>query len=147
MTAFKTSIWDETLYKAWSSIVYSLIPNVKALESHLNMFAELTEADEVILFERTSFLVISHATRKEHKDSNRFEKISNIIKQFKLSCSKTMSQFSSMEVRNGEMSAYVDVLTPNTYIMVVMSDPSVLSTATLMNIQMARKHFEQIESV
>jgi hypothetical protein len=26
----RTSIWDETLYKAWSSIVYMLIPNVKA---------------------------------------------------------------------------------------------------------------------
>jgi Ras-related GTP-binding protein A/B len=25
---FRTSIWDETLYKAWSAIVYLLIPNV-----------------------------------------------------------------------------------------------------------------------
>jgi Ras-related GTP-binding protein A/B len=25
---FKTSIWDETLYKAWSRIVYFLLPNV-----------------------------------------------------------------------------------------------------------------------
>ena len=27
VSCFKTSIWDETLYKAWSSIVHSLIPN------------------------------------------------------------------------------------------------------------------------
>jgi Ras-related GTP-binding protein A/B len=86
MTAFKTSIWDETLYKAWSSIVYSLIPNVKILESNLNTFSGICEADEVILFEKTTFLVISHSTRKDHVDTNRFEKISNIIKQFKLSC-------------------------------------------------------------
>jgi len=32
LTCFRTSIWDETLYRAWSSIVYSLIPNVKIVE-------------------------------------------------------------------------------------------------------------------
>ena len=26
---FATSIWDETLYKAWSSVVHTLIPNIK----------------------------------------------------------------------------------------------------------------------
>jgi hypothetical protein len=85
-TCFRTSIWDETLYKAWSSIVYSLIPNIKELESHLKEFCEICESDEVVLFERATFLVISHATRTEHRDMHRFEKISNIIKQFKLSC-------------------------------------------------------------
>jgi hypothetical protein len=33
-----------------------------------------------------TFLVISHATAREQHDIHRFEKISNIIKQFKLSC-------------------------------------------------------------
>ena len=46
-TCFRTSIWDETLYKAWSSIVYMLIPNVKDMESSLNEFAEILDADEV----------------------------------------------------------------------------------------------------
>ena len=45
-TCFGTSIWDETLYKAWSSIVYTLIPNVKDLESSLNEFADILDADE-----------------------------------------------------------------------------------------------------
>ena len=58
-----TSIWDESLYKAWSSIVYTLIPNVPILERHLTNFANITEAEEVVLFERTTFLVISHASR------------------------------------------------------------------------------------
>ena len=48
-TCFRTSIWDETLYKAWSSIVYMLIPNVKDMESSLNEFAEILDADEVII--------------------------------------------------------------------------------------------------
>ena len=75
-----------SLSQAWSSIVYSLIPNVKVLASHLQNFCSICEADEVVLFERATFLVISHSTLKEHPDVHRFEKISNIIKQFKLSC-------------------------------------------------------------
>jgi len=143
ITCFRTSIWDETLYKAWSSIVYSLIPNVKILENHLQKFCEICESDEVVLFERATFLVISYTTRKEHGDVHRFEKISNIIKQFKLSCSKSQAQFQSMEVRNTSFSSFIDEFTSNTYIMVIMSDPTIQSAATLINIQVARSHFEK----
>eukprot|EP00124_Ichthyophonus_hoferi_P002791 Ihof_evm2s207 gene=Ihof_evmTU2s207 len=124
-TCFSTSIWDETLYKAWSSIVYSLIPNVRTLELQLERFAEILEADEVVLFERATFLVISHSTRMEYVDLHRFEKISNIIKQFKLSCTKAHSQFQSVEVRNSNFAAFIDVFTSNTYVMVIMSDASI----------------------
>jgi len=141
---FRTSIWDETLYKAWSSIVYSLIPNVKMLETHLDKFCQICEADEVVLFERATFLVISHATHSEHKDVHRFEKISNIIKQFKLSCSKSQAQFQCMEVRNTQFAAFIDVFTNNTYVMVIMSDPTIQSAATQINIEVARQHFEKI---
>jgi len=140
---FRTSIWDETLYKAWSSIVYSMIPNIKTLEKHLQKFCEICESDEVVLFERATFLVISHSTRKAHRDDHRFEKISNIIKQFKLSCSKSQAQFQSMEVRNSNYSAFIDVFTTNTYIMVIMSDQTIQSAATLINIGLARGHFEE----
>lgn len=122
---FGTSIWDETLYRAWSSIVYSLIPNMQDLEKHLNSFCSICSADEVVLFERATFLVISHATHTNHRDIHRFEKISNIIKQFKLSCSKTQAQFQGMEVRNSNFTAFIDFFTANTYIMVIMSDDSI----------------------
>ena len=36
VTCFKTSIWDETLYRAWSLMVYSLIPNRESLEAQLD---------------------------------------------------------------------------------------------------------------
>ncbi|RWS14512.1 ras-related GTP-binding protein A-like protein [Dinothrombium tinctorium] len=164
---FKTSIWDETLYKAWSAIVYKLIPNVQELEKHLQHFTEIIDADEVLLFERATFLVICHCERKPHRDVHRFEKVSNIIKQFKLSCSKLAAQFQSMEVRNSSFAAYIDIFTPNTYVMVVMSDSSIrefhflskhgaeimiiisflASAATLINIKNARKHFEKLEGV
>ncbi|XP_045471326.1 ras-related GTP-binding protein A isoform X1 [Harmonia axyridis] len=146
-TCFRTSIWDETLYRAWSNIVYMLIPNVKELENSLKQFASIVDADEVLLFERATFLVISHYQRKAHRDIHRFEKVSNIIKQFKLSCSKLAAQFQSMEVRNSAFAAYIDMFTSNTYVMVCMSDPQIPSEVTLINIRNARKHFEKLEKV
>ena len=265
---FGTSIWDETLYKAWSEIVTNLIPNIGVLESHLSDFCRICDADEVVLFERATFLVISHAQakrdnsddgsggavkglitddkeQKHHEEGNddaaevngeaagwaenvdematekqgdmstsphsqlsspirdvgddgmatpqtpgspgggnathtagnaavvankapsnqitpsstpqfdahRFEKISNIVKQFKLSCGKAQSQFQGMDVRNSKFTAFIDAFTANTYIMVIVSSKTqvngqewgtgVHKAATLLNIQKARSHFEQ----
>lgn len=143
-TCFATSIWDETLYKAWSSIVYSLVPNIDLLESHLDEFGRICDADEVVLFERATFLVISHVAtqHRQHRDAHRFEKMSNIIKQFKLSCSKTQAQFQAMVVKNAKFTAFIDYFTTNTYVMVIMSDDSIYPAAIEFNIAKARKHFE-----
>lgn len=266
---FGTSIWDETLYKAWSEIVTNLIPNIGVLESHLSDFCRICDADEVVLFERATFLVISHAqARKDAEDgmmtltdaskedlvdssavdrvgkktddddggikdgtasdyregemvtsphsatslpvndsiveegtttplspggggnttllstantpskaannqqqqrtiktstpqfdAHRFEKISNIVKQFKLSCGKAQSQFQGMDVCNSKFAAFIDAFTANTYIMVIVSNTTASGgqknrgqndwgretrkAATLMNIQKARSHFEK----
>ena len=140
---FATSIWDETLYKAWSSIVYSLIPNVAILETHLQNFCKICDADEVVLFERATFLVISHATHRAHRDVHRFEKISNIIKQFKLSCSKSQAPFQAMEVSNSNFTAFIDFFTANTFIMVILSNPEVLPVVVSHNIGVARVKFER----
>ena len=70
-----------------------LIPNVSEVEESLAEFAAIMEADEVLLFEKSTFLIIAHAQRTDHRDIHRFEKISNIIKQFKLSCIKLAAQF------------------------------------------------------
>ncbi|KAM3584432.1 GTP-binding protein gtr1, variant 2 [Umbelopsis sp. WA50703] len=141
---FPTSIWDETLYAAWSKIVHCLIPNIETLQMHLDNFCEICDADEVVLFERTTILVIANAARVEHADIHRFEKISSIIKQFNPS-GREPSHFKSMEIRSGSFSAFIDVLTNNTYVMVVLSDSSIQSAATLHNITVARKHFKLLE--
>lgn len=141
---FKTSIWDETLYKAWSQIVYFLLPNVKTLEQKLEKFCHTLNADEVVLFERSTFLVISHHDAKKHEDVHRFEKISNIIKQFKLSCIKTNFQFQSMVVRNQKFTAFIDEFTSSTYIMVIVSDPDIEQEAIALNIKATKDYFETI---
>jgi len=143
ITVFGTSIWDETLYKAWSSIVYALVPNVDRLEQALWRFAKLAHADEIVLFEKATFLVIAHATHASHHDNHRFEKISNIIKQFKLSCSKTQTQFKSMEVTTKAFTAFIDFFTTNTYIMIIITNPKIQPAATMFNLKVARPHFEK----
>jgi Ras-related GTP-binding protein A/B len=48
-----------------------------------------------------------------------------------------------MEVRNSHFSAFIDMFTGNTYIMVIMGGTSVPTSLTQLNIAAARKHFEK----
>ncbi|CCE82379.1 Piso0_002103 [Millerozyma farinosa CBS 7064] len=128
LVGLPTSIWDESLYKAWSQIVCSLIPNMNLYNSNLLKFNQILDAEEIILFEKTTFLVISstasiaNSLRSSRKplessgagaqsandDSNaidttsldpkRFEKISNIIKTYKQSVSKLRANFTSLVI-------------------------------------------------
>jgi Ras-related GTP-binding protein A/B len=144
VACFKTSIWDETLYRAWSDMVYSLIPNREQLQAALQQLCEVCQADELVLFERATFLVISNAVLRAHADQHRFEKVSNIIKQFKLSCSKTASHFATMQVRNSRYSALIEGFTSTTYVMVIASDPKIQPASILINIEASRQHFEAL---
>jgi len=191
---YGTSIFEDSLYRAWSDIIHAMVPDVRRLEKDLEKFRRACEAIEVVLFERTTFLVIATATQKTKKkkrkeetgkvakevnaiasqievkpnglhstvpavaefkppsepyrpmQKQRYEKISTIIKQFRHSCSQKMqTSFQQMEIHRPTFSAYMDALTLNTYVMVIINDTSIQSAATRMNISMARAHFEQLE--
>ena len=82
---YQTSIWEASLYKAWTQIVSELSPNKEKIEKSLQNFAEACEANEVVLFEKNTFLLCFAYTKKEDDNTNddqRFEKISHIIKKF-----------------------------------------------------------------
>ena len=49
ISCYATSIWDETLYNAWSRIMSLLIPNVGQLKLKLKKFADHINADEARL--------------------------------------------------------------------------------------------------
>lgn len=83
---FATSIWDETLYQAWSQIVQLLIPNRERIESTLQEICENSLCQEAALFERSTFLILGHYHKEGKNDILKYEKIANIIKQFKLTC-------------------------------------------------------------
>ncbi|ORY93527.1 ras-related GTP-binding protein A-like protein [Syncephalastrum racemosum] len=144
--AFQTSIWDETLYAAWARIIHCLIPNIIALQTNLDNFCKICGADEVVLFERTTFLVVANAATIHHPDVHRFEKISNIIKQFNLSA-REQSHSKSMVIKGSSFTAFIDVLTRNTCVMIIISDPGITPAATQMNIAAARTHFEKLETM
>ncbi|KAG5419149.1 GTR1 [Candida metapsilosis] len=142
LIGFPTSIWDESLYKAWSQIVCSLIPNINLFNSNIIKFNSILDAEEIILFEKTTFLVISSTAsikqqqqqqqkkvsngkadkeETEELDPKRFEKISNIIKTYKQSISKLRTNFNNLIIRGSNGTTfYLDILTENMFIMVVL---------------------------
>lgn len=147
LVGFPTSIWDESLYKAWSSIVCSIIPNMNLFNNNLVKFNKILDAEEIILFEKTTFLVISSTsglTNQEHNthnqtiqllesqlsqgqvsdlDPKRFEKISNIIKTYKQSISKLRTNFTNLIIRGSNGNHfYIDYLTDNMFIMIILKD-------------------------
>ncbi|KAG7881822.1 hypothetical protein KL905_000693 [Ogataea polymorpha] len=154
---FATSIWDESLYKAWSQIVCSLIPNISLYEELLSKFNSILNAREMILFEKTTFLVISSTNKfnagSDELDPKRFEKISNIIKTYKQSVNKIRTNFNNLVLHGRNSSIYLDVLTSNIYIMIIMDNPKSTFTGhqiddenlVLENIKVARAEFEKIE--
>jgi Ras-related GTP-binding protein A/B len=148
---FGTSIWDETLFKAWSFVVHLLVPNVRQVELGLEAFAERCGADECVLFERNSFLVIASAARRVHGDRHRHEKVSNIIKQFKLLCGRGQGQFQGLRVGNGAFTLALDACTSNTYLLVVTGLQRDSATGSLpppeslmLNMALAKRAFERL---
>ncbi|KZT26611.1 hypothetical protein NEOLEDRAFT_1241056 [Neolentinus lepideus HHB14362 ss-1] len=196
VTVFGTSIYDESLYKAWSHIVHTLIPNAAVLSRHLTTLAEACSATEVILFERTTFLVIATSTSSpasstpaasvpplpsppkspprsptksptspsfsppqqepepepedgsdpHHLNPTRYECTSELIKAFKYSCARFLRQdFHSLEMELAEFTAVLDELTKNTYVMIVVHDPTIETAALRLNIRLARRKFEELQ--
>ena len=70
-TCFATSIWEVSLYKAWTEIVSTLIMDMKKLKSTLGSFADACNAEEVILFEKSTFLLTCHYSNKVINDEQR----------------------------------------------------------------------------
>lgn len=136
LIGFPTSIWNESLYKAWSQIVCSLIPNMKLFNENLLKFNNILDAEEIILFEKTTFLVISSTNSIKQAGSNisntpeidsldpkRFEKISNIIKTYKQSVSKLRTNFNNLIIKGSNNTQFfIDVLTDNMFIMIILKD-------------------------
>ena len=86
MAAHATTIWDQSLYRAWGKIVHSLIPNLGVIEGYLNHLAEAIEAEEAVLFEKTTFLTVMSVQTERGRNNpylDRHERLSNIIKTFK----------------------------------------------------------------
>lgn len=83
---YLTSIWDESMYQAWSAIVQQLVPHRSFILESLKAFCEASGCHEAILFEKSSFLVMGSYCTETKDNLLRYEKVSNIVKQFRLTC-------------------------------------------------------------
>eukprot|EP00331_Platyophrya_macrostoma_P020134 CAMPEP_0176463668 /NCGR_PEP_ID=MMETSP0127-20121128/36036_1 /TAXON_ID=938130 /ORGANISM="Platyophrya macrostoma, Strain WH" /LENGTH=306 /DNA_ID=CAMNT_0017855893 /DNA_START=51 /DNA_END=971 /DNA_ORIENTATION=- len=140
---FGTSIWDDTLYKAWSQIVQLMIPNMSFIKDTLKQFSTVSDCDEVVLFEKSTFLIIAYHENLVNKDIVKYERLSTIVKQFKLSCNKIGTSIQSMLIKNSNFMGFIEEFTNNTYIMVVVSDPKIQTAAIELNIDYARRYFQK----
>lgn len=87
---FGTSIWDQSLYRAWTRIIYHLIPNAVAIERLLGTLTKVLGARECTLFERTTCLTIATALGPDEGEGKnptegRGEVMSGILKTWKQS--------------------------------------------------------------
>ncbi|KAK4530019.1 hypothetical protein CCYA_CCYA03G0876 [Cyanidiococcus yangmingshanensis] len=58
---FATSIWDASLYHAWSTIARSLLPEASEVQSALQAICDEWFVQLVVLFESVSLLALGHA--------------------------------------------------------------------------------------
>ncbi|KZT61570.1 hypothetical protein CALCODRAFT_427621 [Calocera cornea HHB12733] len=167
---FGTSIWNESLYRAWSRIVHTLVPNAQDLTNHLDEFVESCSAVEAVIFEKTTMLLIAWSTgypdaglvQNQHDDvdddeephsnvqpvlpPDRFEKISEIIKRWKYTLAKMNFSFQNWVQEWSNFTAVLESLTPNTYILVISTDPDILPGALRLNIEMAKERFIALQA-
>ena len=55
----QTSIWEPSLYKAFSNILSSIVKNNDKIQKILEDYGRACDADEVILFDKKTLLAIS----------------------------------------------------------------------------------------
>ncbi|CCF36174.1 hypothetical protein CH063_07802 [Colletotrichum higginsianum] len=155
ITPFATSIWDQSLYKAWASIIHDLVPNLSTIERNLANLGVAIEAEELLLFERTSFLAVSSWTSEEgqrNPTEDRLERMSNIMKHFKQTISRftgtprNAEQFVRMEHKAGtRFNLFILKFTTNTYLMVILPPGEARFNAAMLNCQIAIEHFKFLD--
>lgn len=126
---FGSSIWDQSLYLAWAGIVHKLIPNLWIIEKFLEFYGRKIQAEEVVLFERSTFLAVTTWVSEQGKinpSSGRFERLSNVYKTYKQSCARntntsaSVAGFGEMQLKTQQFNMFLTKFTDNTYLFVVL---------------------------
>jgi len=122
----------------------------------LGKLADLLDAKELILYERTTCLVITHISRgsgKSNPFADRFERISSILKTHKHSMAKHTGimasevSFAEMQIKTGAFMFFITRLTENTNLAVVMSSDEGAFNSARVNVQLARPQFAHLDIV
>ena len=152
LETFASSIWDQTLYKAWAGIVHRMIPNLGVIEKFLHAFAKQLEAEEIVLFERSTFLTVTSVESKYaegNPNPDRHERISNIMKSYKHTVARNMrttpasAGFLLFKVQTPNFNCFLARFTETTYIFVALPPGEAAFNCAVLNTMMARDVFEK----
>lgn len=120
------------LFEKATFLVMSYYTRMGAAESKPHT---LVGADEVtlqdndtdaMLMQGLSESMLPDARRRPNVQSDdRYERISEMVKHFKISCLDSHHQIQGLELRTQTFAAYLDVLTSSTYILVIVTDPAI----------------------
>jgi Ras-related GTP-binding protein A/B len=156
LETFASSIWDQTLYKAWAGIVHKMVPNLAAIETFLSEFAARISAEEIVLFERSTFLMVTSTSSMigqdvddENPNSDRHERISNIMKSFKHTVAKNThttaasAGFVMTKIQTPSFNCFLARFTENTYIMVTLPPGEAEFNSAVLNTMMAKEAFQR----
>jgi Ras-related GTP-binding protein A/B len=153
---FQSSIWDHSLFRAWTQVIYFLVPHITQIESMLQKLAEVINARELILYERLTCLVVTHVTRgaETHNPfADRIERISTLLKRHKQSMSRHTGSaasevsFAEMQIKTDAFMFFITRLTENTNLAVIMPSDETSFNAARVNVQLARKEFAHLDII
>ena len=144
INCFPTSIWENTLYKAWSDILGRIIRNNLKIKELLGKYALATQVDDVALFEKNTFLCISSFNNKNIKDNERYENICGVMKKFRNTCRMEGKKFNNFLIKNMGTIYYYEEFEKSTYIMVVSSNKKTSLELIKINIQIIKQKFNDV---
>ncbi|KAH0477686.1 MAG: hypothetical protein KVP17_001737 [Porospora cf. gigantea B] len=142
-----SSIWDESLFVAWSKITSWVTPKAKYLQRVVDQVREVTGAIEVVLFERVTFLAILRSTDAEQSRSllpDRLERLSTLYKQFRLACKRQMTNFAIFSLQTADFAAVVQRFTPSTYVFLVTYSDKCPLGGLLCNLDVVRDALREL---
>jgi len=143
LAVYGTSIWDESLYVAWSNIIKYILPDIRFFNESLASIANTVLCDEVILVEKFTFLVLgSYSKRAEEGEIAKYETISRMVKNFKIECAKNGKEFSSVHINSRKFSVIIQEFTKNTYILMLFYNKNIKPALVSLNLKLASQIFE-----
>ena len=157
LSFFATSIWDQTLYRAWTSVIYSLVPNATALHNLLHNLTHALHAREVILYERTTCLTITSVSMGLERTANpftdRLERLSAILKTQKHSLARHAKvpagggggNFALMEIKTSRFMMFACRASENANLVVVMPPCEAAFNVAKRNVEGVRRRFEELD--
>ena len=137
---FATTIWDESIYKAWTQMLEQIIPDIRKFNKVMEQFAGIFGCDEVILVEKLTFLKIGNFSKeKEDKKIKKVERLASLIKNIKISSAKKGRSLKSIQLKTEEYNVFIEQFSTNTFIILIFYERVPNDNLVKLNIKLASR--------